>query len=299
MKRTRSKSKKLVILSLVLAIAMLSIVFTVAASAEDNSDNVWTFSADSVKDPLYIQDYFTELPRAFEAEVNFASGSYSAGSPIIANWMNNDSRDAFGFQINKDGTPSIYYYSNAYDAANSKTVTTKSMASFTDYNVYGKGWVRLSVVNEIVNGNPIYKLYVNGELKQTITSFTTVHDIDPFDSQNATRELSIGNDGKHYFKGELRNVAVYKTLTATDAAKTAKENMQSGNANLMAYYDATMSGNADKFIKDQTGNGHDAYSAYFERKEPLKDYAYSFAFIGDTQFLVEKDVEHVGHFSIE
>ena len=290
MKTTRSKSKKLLVLSLVLVVTLLAIGFTMSAFAEDNSDAVWTFSADSVKDPLYIQEYFTELPRAFEAEVNFASGSYSAGSPIIANWMNNDSRDAFGFQISKDGSPSIYYYSNTYDAANSKTVTTKSMASFSDYNVYGKGWVRLSVVNEIVDGKPIYKLYVNGELKQTITSFTTVHDIDPIGSQEMTRELSIGNDGKHYFKGELRNVAVYKTLTAEEAAKTAKENMQSGNVNLMAYYDATMSGNADKFIKDQTGNGHDAYSAYFERTEPLKDYAYSFAFIGDTQFLVEKDV---------
>ncbi len=290
MEKTNFKSKKLLVLSLVLVLTLLSIVFTLSASADDASNNVWTFTENSVKDPLYIQDYFTELPRAFEAEVNFASGSYSAASPIIANWMNNDTRDALGFQINKDGTPAIYYYSNAYDAANAKTVTTKSMASFTDYNVYGKGWVRLSVVNEIVSGKPIYKLYVNGVLTQTITSFTTVHDIDPFNSQNATREFSIGNDGKHYFKGELRNVAVYKTLTALEVANTARENMQSGNENLMAYYDATMSGNADKFIKDQTGNGHDAYSAYFERKEPLKDYAYSFAFIGDTQFLVEKDV---------
>ena len=182
MKTTRSKSKKLLVLSLVLVVTLLAIGFTMSAFAEDSSDAVWTFSADSVKDPLYIQEYFTELPRAFEAEVNFASGSYSAGSPIIANWMNNDSRDAFGFQISKDGSPSIYYYSNTYDAANSKTVTTKSMASFSDYNVYGKGWVRLSVVNEIVDGKPIYKLYVNGELKQTITSFTTVHDIDPIES---------------------------------------------------------------------------------------------------------------------
>ena len=290
MKKTTKRSKKILILSLVLVLALLSVAFTVSAFAADNSNNVWTFTSDSVKDPLYIQEYFTELPRAFEAEVNFASGSYSAGSPIIANWMNNDTRDAFGFQINKDGTPSIYYYSNTYDAANSKTVTTKTMASFSNYNVYGKGWVRLSVVNEIVDGNPIYKLYVNGTLTQTITTFTTVHNIDPIASQNMTRELSIGNDGKHYFKGEMRNVAVYKTLTAEDAAKSAKENMQSGNANIMAYYDATMSGNADGFIKDQTGKGHDAYSAYFERKEPLKDYAYSFAFIGDTQFLVEKDV---------
>ena len=289
MKKTSFNSKKLLILSLVLVVTLLSIGFTMSALAAESTDNVWTFGEESVKDPLYVQNYFTELPRAFEAELNIPSGSYSGSSPIIANWPNYNTRDAFGFQINSNGKPSIYYYSTSYDVANAKTVTQKDMASF-NYNVYGKGWIRLSVVNEIVDGNPIYKLYVNGVLTDTITTFTVVHDFDPVSSQKNTRELSIGNDGKHYFKGELRNVAVYKTLSAEEAAKTAKENMQSGNTNVMAYYDANMSGNRVDLIKDQSGNGHDATKAFFERTEPLNDYAYSFAFIGDIQFLVEKDV---------
>ena len=290
MKKTSFNSKKLLILSLVLVVTLLSIGFTMPALAAESTDNVWTFGPESVKDPLYVQNYFTELPRAFEAELNIPSGSYSGSSPIIANWPNYDTRDAFGFQINRDGKPSIYYYSTSYDVANAKTVTQKDMASF-NYNVYGKGWIRLSVVNEIVDGNPIYKLYVNGELTDTITSFTVVHDFDAAYSQEHTRELSIGNDGKHYFKGELRNVAVYKdALTLSDAALTAKQHMQNENTNLMAYYDVTMSGNTADFIKDQTGNGHNVAKAFFEREEELKDYAYSFAFIGDIQFLVEKDV---------
>ena len=284
MKKALSKSKTLLILSIVLIVALFSVVFTVSAFA---ADDVWTFTSDSVKDPLYVQKHFTELPRAFEAEVNFTK-SYTSASPIIANWPNSDSRESFGFQITKDGKPCLYYYSTTYDTENAKVVPVKTQATF-NYDVYEKGWVRLSVVNEFSDGKPVYKLYVNGVLTDTLTSFTTVHDIDAVASQTVTRELSIGNDGKNYFKGELRNVAVYKTLSADEAAKTAKENMTGGNANVMAYYDATMSGNASKFIKDQSGNGHDAYSAFFERKDTF-DYDYSFAFVGDTQFLVEKDV---------
>lgn len=50
-----------------------------------------------------------------------------------------------------------------------------------------------------------------------------------------------------------------------------------------------MSGNSDSFFKDQTGKGHDASKPFYERKEELKDYAYSFAFVGDTQFLMYRD----------
>ena len=163
MENTNFKSKKLLILSSVLFITLLSICFTFLASADDNSDAVWTFTADSVKDPMYIQEYFKELPRAFEAEVKLPSGSLGSSSPIIANWTQSDTRDAFGFQLSASGTPTLYYYQNEYDAANSATVTTKFKADFT-YTVPRNEWVRLAVVNEIVDGKSIYKLYVNGTL---------------------------------------------------------------------------------------------------------------------------------------
>ena len=208
MKKKSFKSKKLFLLSIVTVIALLLMAFTISAFADDNADAAWTFSEESIKDPLYIQEYFTDLPRAFEAEVNFPT-SFTTSSPIIANYPNYKTRDSFGFQINKNGNPSIYYYSTHYDVANSKTVAQTDMASF-NYNVYGKGWIRLSVVNEIVDEKPVYKLYVNGVLTDTITTFTVVHDFDVVKSQENTRELSIGNDGLYHFKGELRNVAVYK-----------------------------------------------------------------------------------------
>ena len=289
MAKTNLKSKKLLVLSLVLVITLLSIVFTMSASAEDNSDAYWSFSADSVKDPMFIQNHFTKLPRAYEAEVNVPSGSYSSSMPIIGNYPNSNSRDCFGFQLSSAGKPEMYFYVTGYDAANSSSIINTTKVTF-NYSVIGQGWVRIAVVNEIDSGTSIYKLYVNGEYKETSTAYPTICNIDPVYSQYTTRELSVGNDGKNYFKGQIRNVAVYENaLTAAEAANTAKVNMQNSDKNLMAYYDATMSGNTDRLFKDQTGNGHDAAKAFFEREE-VKDYAYSFAFIGDTQFLVEKDV---------
>ena len=290
MEKTGLKSKKLLILSLVMVVTLFAIGFTMSAFAEDGTDGYWTFTSDAVKDPLYIQKHFTALPRAFEAEMNLPD-SLGSASPIIANWTGSDTRDAFGFQITASGTPKLYYYQNAYDAANSKTVTTKYMSNFK--TVLPKNqWVRVTVTNEIESGSAVYKLYVDGVFTETSapTDVTGIADFDAVYSQSIMRELSIGNDGLYHFKGKLRNVAVYENaLTAADAAKTAKEHKESKNTNLLAYYDATMDDNADKLFKDQTGNGHDAKSAFFERKTALKDYAYSFAFIGDTQFLVEKD----------
>ena len=309
MKNTAFKRKGVIyVLTACLLMVLLSAVAVSVFGAEGNTDG-WTFSQASVGDPIYVKDYFEELPRAYEAEVNIPNGSYSKASPIISNYRNNDAKDCFGFEIHASGKPAIYYYQTSYEPSNNKVWRTKTYIKFDNYNVIGKGWVRIGVANELDEcGKSIYKLYVNGELVQTVDTYTVNvyegtdqrdgltnywHTIDPVYSQGTSREMSIGCDGVNYFKGQLRNVAVYAdALTVTEAKNTAKVNMQAGDENLMAYYDSTMSGNADGFIKDQTGNGHDASKAFFTRKEELKDYAYSFAFVGDIQFLISRDASN-------
>lgn len=240
MKKSYLKSKKRFIIPIGLMIAVLTVSFAVLTFAADGVSNAWTFSSDSVKDPLYVQEHFTDLPRAFEAEVNFPEGSYGSSSPIIANWPNSDTRDSFGFQIRDNGSPAIYYYQTYYDAATSTTMTDNNIMVKFNYSVIGKGWVRIAVSCETESGSSVYKLYVDGELVETIYDYPYVHTIDPVFSQNSTRELSIGNDGKNYFKGQLRTVAVYRDpLSADEAKNPAAENMQNGDSNLMAYYNAS------------------------------------------------------------
>ena len=181
-----------------LAAALLVIGFTVSVFAAAGASNPWTFTKDAVSDPISIGEYFDTLPRAFEADVNFPQGSYSSASPIISNYPNSDTRPCFGFEINASGNPAIYYYDRTYDAETATATKIKDYVSFS-YSVIGKGWVRLAVVNETDSGSSVYKLYVNGELKETVINHPTLHDFDPIYSQYTTRELSIGNDGKNYF----------------------------------------------------------------------------------------------------
>ncbi len=307
MKNTEFKRKGTIYVLLVCMLIVILSAVTVSVFAADGTTDGWTFSKASVGDPMYVKDYYDELPRAYEAEVNFPSGTYSNASPIISNYRNNDTKDCFGFEIHASGKPAMYFYQTEYEPSNNKVWRIKTYIKFDNYNVIGKGWVRLAVANEIdeSTGKSIYKLYVNGDLVQTVDNYTVnvyegndqrdgyknyAHDIDAIYSQSTSREISIGNDGVNYFKGQLRSVAVYENaLTTAEAKNTAKANMQLGDTNLMAYYDSTMSGNADGFIKDHTGNGHDASKAFFTRKDALNDYAYSFAFVGDTQFLMYRD----------
>ena len=174
MKNSGFKSKKLLILSLVLAVTLLAIGFAVSAFAAESTDGYWSFSSDIVKDPMYISEHFISLPRAFEADVNMPS-ELSGTSPIISNWTQSDTRDAFGFQISASGTPTMYYYQNHYDTSGEKgaTVTTKYRADFT-YSIPRNEWVRIAVVNEIDSGSVVYKLYVNGNLVETLTPATPV-----------------------------------------------------------------------------------------------------------------------------
>ena len=288
------KRKNTILKSILIALLAVSCIFSLAAvvSSASDTDASWTFTTEAVKDPLYIKEYFDTLPRAYEAVVEFPSGSLASASPVISNYPSNTSRDTFGFEITKNGNPAIYYYTVAYDAANYKLNVNKIHVPF-NYDVRGKGEIRLTVVNEIESGSSVYKLYVDGALSDTVTSKPQIQVIDPIYSQSTTREMSIGSDGSNYFKGELKSVAVYaKALTADEAASPAKTHLANKSENLLAYYDASMSGNSEDTIKDQTGKGHDATKAFYARKTAVADYAYSFAFVGDTQFLVGQDVKN-------
>jgi len=278
----------------ILALAVLLIVISVAASVSVFASDTqgWTFSAKNVEDPMYVKTYFDKLPRAYEAVVDLPMGTYSSSSPIISNWPASDSRNCFGFEITAAGKPAIYYYETSYTPDTATLNLIKTHVPF-EYDVRGKGKVHLAVVNEIVDGASVYKLYVNGVITDTVTTKTTVHDFDPIYSQSTARELSIGGDGKNYFKGTLYSVAVYSTaITAEEAEASCKDGVNMSHSAIMAYYDSSMDGNSESFIKDQTNNGHDASKAFFERKNALDSYAYSFAFVGDTQYLVYNDVHY-------
>ena len=76
----------------------------------------------------------------------------------FANYNNSSEGSYVGFEITTNGNPKIYYQN--YVNKNNKTT---SSITFSDYDVRGKGMIKLAVICENVDGNGVYKLYVNGK----------------------------------------------------------------------------------------------------------------------------------------
>ncbi len=289
---------------LVLLICLFTVVFTVAVAATETEEG-WTFTEKNITNPFYVNEPITEAPQAYEVVINVPEKT-SVGSPIISNYYNG-SMSYFGLSIGKDGIVNMMERGPVIKNDGTVSQDETTQVQIPGHSVIGRGWVKLAVIRDTVideeNGiyKAVYRLYENGKLMVTFDATATsdadkrwgyIPQMDVVDSQ-AKRKLSIGSHGTAHFKGQIKSIAVYSAPLTEDQVIASYENgVDRENSSLLAYYDYGMSGNTSDFIKDQTGNGHDAtYSrVFYEREEAVKDYAYSFAFIGDTQKLVLKDV---------
>ena len=282
-------AEKLLILALCFALCIVSLlpVFMFKSSAEDSTTEGRAFTAADVENPLMVLKPYTETPRAFAATVRF-DGGVDTASPIISNLKSYTVRHRI-FEITPEGNPAISSYYK-FDGTQRYEYIEKSSYVEFDYNIIDKGEVHLVAVDEIVDGKSVYKLYADGELVDTVYDYPYVYDDDIYVLQR-TRPYSIGCDAERYFSGVIKNVAVYsEALTAEEVAAVYASEEIVSHSNMMAYYDLTSEENTDRFIKDETGNGHYASDLFENSKYTADDYAYSIAVIGDTQSLTIKDV---------
>ena len=175
------------------------------------------------------------------------------------------------FEIYSNGSPRVYItdgngkaYSFVFDKA----------------NVYTGKWVHIAVVRE--NANTM-TCYIDGEFVQTISK--TVPEAISNDYHVLGGDLRSGN--AQYFKGRIKNVAMYSDVRTADEIK-ADVTAPGKDEGLIFNYDLDGLENP-KIVEDKSGNGYNAKlkATYFTEKDPLEDYAYSFAVIGDTQILAE------------
>ena len=283
-------AEKLLILALCFALCIVSLlpVFMFKSSAEYETEGR-AFTAADVANPLSVLKPYTEIPRAFAATVRFDGGTDTV-SPIISNAESRTATTRIAFEITAEGNPALNF-AYKFDGLQRYEYIEKSSYVEFDYNIIDKGEVHLVVVNEIVDGNSVYKLYADGELVDTVTSYPYVYNWDIVAVQSRTRTFSLGSDDESYFSGAIKNVAVYsEALTAEEVAAVYASEEIVSHSNMMAYYDFTSEENTDRFIKDQTGNGHYASDLFENSKYTANDYAYSVAVVGDTQSITIKDV---------
>ena len=217
-----------------------------------------------------MDDKLPKTPLTLEAEI-YLDPSYSnrAGS-IFGNYMG--IRQDWLFEIYENGVPR-FYYSDA--GGNVKDIM------FDKVDVRTGDWVHIAFTFDYANR--VMSVYLDGELAQSITCTADLaEDITTF-------RFIVGGDGRSdngiYFKGQIRSIAAYSDVrTAAELAESAKNGINSYADDILVHYSLNPNSGADD-IKDLSPNGFDISKEWLDSNEVELDYAYSFAVVGDTQWL--------------
>ena len=153
--------------------------------------------------------------------------------------------------------------------------------TFKTVDVRSAEWVHLAVVRDREAGK-LY-CYVNGQCQGELSA-SHMGEVQP------VRPLCVGSDhsasNDRFFSGKISAVAIFAVARTAeqvkaDMAKPAGEDM-------LYCYDLNT---ATETAEDLSGNGNVLIKSqrWFTEKEPVTDFAYSFAVIGDTQRVALKD----------
>ena len=253
------------ILAMVLALIMLLVI---PVYADNNAERTGiSFTATD----KYMATKVVSAPNTFEAWVNIPStladgtrggvilGTYGLGSPN------------FSFEVHEKGAPRLYVEDS--DKAKTNDIDVK----FSTVDLRTGTWTHVAIVRDNAAGE--LRCYINGELKETKSISFTGEIV-------ANSPVCMGGDYRsgnaQYFKGQISSAAMYSD--ARTQAEIAADMLSYGKDGLLCAYEASEM-NAYGVIPDKSGNGADMRlnRTWFSEKEPVTDYAYSFALVGDTQ----------------
>lgn len=217
-----------------------------------------------------MTDHLETAPLTLEVELYVPTAQTDRAGAVFSNYMG--IRQDWHFEINENGVPRFYYVD---------TTGTVRDYKFTNVDVRTGGWVHLAFTFDFPNRT--MSLYQDGVLAQTLTcDYDLAADITRY-------KFMVGGDGRsnnaQYFKGSIRSVAVYADVRTAEEIAASAQNGTDLYAEelLVAYLLNQNSGGKD--ICDLSGNGYDIAQEWLDSHETTLDYAYSFAVVGDTQWL--------------
>lgn len=217
------------------------------------------------------------LPSTFEATIKLPAKLSGRGGVIVGNY-NGEQKAIFNMEIHENGVPRLYI--NAKDSAGN---VVNYDIKFSKVNVATGFSVHLAITMDRAAGT--WTCYVNGEAKQTIQKTVP----QPFEM---TEKIRLGGDFRsgngQYFKGTIENLALYSDVrTPQEIANDASGAIATDG--LICGYDLTGNtlGNYPEKIPSLSGAAFDltSQSDWIQTIAEPKDYAYSFAVIGDIQTL--------------
>ena len=221
-----------------------------------------------VNDLDYIDKPFEESVNTFEATIrlpknypHFIRGGVIMGSSGFQSKYVN-------YEVYTNGNPSVVY----------KAGSTAYRKTFDQVNVATGEFTHLAFVND--KEADTLTCYVNGKVAQVLEG--AIPEVVSMRPGVLGGDFRDGNTMQ--FRGEIKNIALYSD------ARTADEIMADmtavGTDNLMAHWDLTKPAVQGAYL-DESGNEHNIIlgKLWLKEKEPVKDYAYSFAVVGDTQIV--------------
>ncbi|MBP3333679.1 MAG: hypothetical protein J6M35_06490, partial [Clostridia bacterium] len=231
-----------------------------------------------------------EIPVTYEAWVYMPSSvSYETnGNRILSNIPHIyavGTDNWFSFELKNGCEPKLMF------GYNNKSVA--EVVFWEGGRVPKDKWTHLVLVHDQVNSK--VSCYLNGELKET-KNFTFVPDETTIDNH-----FFLAGDGysanAKAFQGKLGDVSVYSDVRNASEVKSDYQNGASVSDKALLLYYQISADKQEKDIEDISGNGYDMN--YYRmlltegemddiREQDSKEYAYSIAFIPDTQYITAR-----------
>ena len=226
-----------------------------------------------------LKNKFTNLPHTFESTLFIPKNYASRVGVILGNYGNGSS---LSFEINTNGRPRLFY--------TSKVDNSDKSIIFDGVDVRGDDFVHLAITHDLENSK-VY-CYLNGELKAESSL------CEEYIETIAGTNFVVGGDNRsgneQFFKGALKSVTAFSDVrTAEEIKKDYNESIDLTDENLLVHYE--LSDTTGNLIEDLSANKNNAKVEviWFSEKEEVKDYAYSFAVVGDTQIVCRKDPQYM------
>ena len=257
---------------LFLFLTVISMIFSsmfISTSATEAVDEGISFQYEGYE----MASAFDRIPATFEAWVYFPEDAPTMTGVILGDYAGSTSSVCTNFEITAEGSPRLYYI-------DSNGAVTDIV--FSDVHVAKGEWTHVAIVR-LKDENKLF-CYCNGNLGQVINTATP--------DVLGTLNMVIGGDHREsnskYFKGYIKEISVYSDVRGRYKIKEDMNGPDLDDPDLIAAFDLSSYPENDT-IADISGNGYDATLDVFwlDEKEPVTDYAYSFAVIGDTQILAE------------
>ena len=230
----------------------------------------------------YVMDqHLTGNPETVEAWLFMPENYKNRGGTFFGNWDAKDSTYDFAFEVQTNGNP-CFFYANADG--------TRETFRFTSADITSGAWTHVAYVHDEANGEA--RCYINGVLVETMTGATAMHE-----TVTSSAIAYLGADRqaglRQRYNGFIKELRVYSDVrTADEIAADYAGQTDYEDESFILHYDLTPE-LEEQNIPDLTGNGNSVTYVQdwweYEDVEHAKDYAYSFAIVGDTQAITLKD----------